>query len=313
MRPDFTVVKKGYDINEVDEYIDELENIVKEYQEKDNAIKNALINAEMSVDNLLKNAKVNAAQILEDAELESKHIIKTTKSKATTYSKEITSTIQNNVGNANNHLDEILGSIADQKKMLSAFQKDYDAIINKYLKNIDSDEYLSTFDKICSLEDSIESLKVVDNKNPFTKNSYNSSTSSQNVDENSDIDESDISDKAFSSVEKNNSDLSTENDDVIDNDDSNSDNQNVNANPMLDNSSQYDKSLNQSYSDSDDNDTNNFADTITEVDAKSIINSMEQSKKSNEDIISKLQKASGGNPQYNKSISDDNKPEFDLW
>ncbi|MCL2286385.1 MAG: DivIVA domain-containing protein [Firmicutes bacterium] len=56
----FTEVKRGYDPDEVDSYIASLDNVIKSYKEKDNAIKNAIISAQLAADNMIKNAKLQA-------------------------------------------------------------------------------------------------------------------------------------------------------------------------------------------------------------------------------------------------------------
>jgi len=56
----FTEVKRGYDPDEVDNYIDSLDSVIKSYKEKDNIIKNAIISAQMAADNMIKNAKMQA-------------------------------------------------------------------------------------------------------------------------------------------------------------------------------------------------------------------------------------------------------------
>ena len=56
----FTEVKRGYDPDEVDNYIASLDNVIKSYKEKDNAIKNAIISAQVAADNMIKNAKMQA-------------------------------------------------------------------------------------------------------------------------------------------------------------------------------------------------------------------------------------------------------------
>ena len=56
----FTEVKRGYDPDEVDSYIDSLDSVIKSYKEKDNIIKNAIISAQMAADNMIKNAKMQA-------------------------------------------------------------------------------------------------------------------------------------------------------------------------------------------------------------------------------------------------------------
>ena len=56
----FTYVKRGYDPEEVDKYITTLEQVVKSYKDKDNAIKNALISAQAAADNVLRGAQAQA-------------------------------------------------------------------------------------------------------------------------------------------------------------------------------------------------------------------------------------------------------------
>ena len=56
----FTYVKRGYDPEEVDKYITTLEQVVKSYKDKDNAIKNALISAQAAADNVLRGAQSKA-------------------------------------------------------------------------------------------------------------------------------------------------------------------------------------------------------------------------------------------------------------
>ena len=56
----FTYVKRGYDPEEVDKYITTLEQVVKSYKDKDNAIKNALISAQAAADNVLRGAQSQA-------------------------------------------------------------------------------------------------------------------------------------------------------------------------------------------------------------------------------------------------------------
>ena len=60
MEQQFTLVKRGYDPTEVDSYISTLEGVIKSYKEKDNAIKNAIISAQMAADNMVKNARLQA-------------------------------------------------------------------------------------------------------------------------------------------------------------------------------------------------------------------------------------------------------------
>ena len=68
----YPIVKRGYDPAVVDNDVQTLENVIKSYKEKDNAIKNAIISAQMAADNMIKNAKLQAdeykAQIVQEPE-----------------------------------------------------------------------------------------------------------------------------------------------------------------------------------------------------------------------------------------------------
>ena len=66
----FTIVKRGYDTDEVDRYVGTLEQVIKSYKDKDSAIKNAIISAQVAADNMVKNAKMQSdeykAQIMRE-------------------------------------------------------------------------------------------------------------------------------------------------------------------------------------------------------------------------------------------------------
>lgn len=125
MQNNFSIVKKGYNTIEVDEYIEELEKVIRSYKEKDKAIKNAIINAQVAADNIVKNAELEAASI--------KH-------------------------NAVAHLANIQNSLVQQKVMLKEFQADYNTLISKYVIDFNDAEYLQTYTKINELEEYLVSL-----------------------------------------------------------------------------------------------------------------------------------------------------------
>jgi len=58
----FSIVKRGYNPQEVDEYIVNLEQIIKSYKDKENAISNALISAQVAADSLLRNSQPEEAE-----------------------------------------------------------------------------------------------------------------------------------------------------------------------------------------------------------------------------------------------------------
>jgi len=121
----FTVVKRGYDISEVDQYITQLETVIRSYKEKDSAINNALISAQIAANNIINEANRNAGSMKVGA------IAK---------------------------LDAITASIAVQKRMVKEFQDDYNRFVNKYLKEINESDILSLYSKIQDLEEYIDGL-----------------------------------------------------------------------------------------------------------------------------------------------------------
>jgi len=115
----FSVVKRGYDMAEVDEYINKLEEVIKSYKDKDAAIKNALISAEMAADNIILNAKNRSYEMKESSVKQ---------------------------------VQSILQSIEKQKEMMKAFQTEYEAQIQKYLHQVVQSDMTAISDKIDVLE-----------------------------------------------------------------------------------------------------------------------------------------------------------------
>jgi len=115
----FMVVKKGYDTSEVDAYIDTLEQIVQSYKEKDNAIKNAIISAQIAADNIIRNAHLQVSE---------------TRSKTLSQVNHITS------------------SISAQRNKVKDFQDEYNRLIRKYLTEFNDDDINSIYEKIGELE-----------------------------------------------------------------------------------------------------------------------------------------------------------------
>ena len=103
----FPIVKKGYSPQAVDEYIDTLEQVIRSYKDKDNAIKNAIISAQVAAENILKNTHMEAAAY---------------KTKALS------------------KLKQIHDSIGVQRTRLQAFQEDYDVVLRKYLNNFEESD-----------------------------------------------------------------------------------------------------------------------------------------------------------------------------
>jgi len=115
----FTFVKRGYDPTEVDEYISTLEEVVKSYKDKDTAIKNALVSAEMAADNIILNAK-NRSYEMKESSLR--------------------------------QMQDILYSVGRQKEMLIEFQREYETQVKKYLHQVMPADIAAVRSKIDALE-----------------------------------------------------------------------------------------------------------------------------------------------------------------
>jgi len=115
----FSIVKRGYNPQEVDEYIETLEQVIKSYKDKDNAIKNAIISAQVAADNIIKNSQLE---------------------------------VSDNKNRALSQLRAIYDSIEIQRNRVQAFRDDYDEMIRKYLKSPEESEVSQIFDRIDDLE-----------------------------------------------------------------------------------------------------------------------------------------------------------------
>lgn len=125
----FSTVKRGYNPEEVESYIADLENKIEEYKEKDSSITNAIVNAQVAADNIIKNAEIASNEI-----------------------RELTIS----------HLDSIYKSIEKQKEIVKDFQGQYYDLVSKYLKDIQTTDFLDIFASINELENYMVSLKKLD-------------------------------------------------------------------------------------------------------------------------------------------------------
>jgi cell division septum initiation protein DivIVA len=121
----FSYVKKGYSPEEVDKYISTLEEVIKSYKDKDNAIKNAIISAQIAADNVVKNAQMQA----EDYKMK---IVR--------------------------QLDAVKVSIDKQRMRLQAFHDVYNGLLRKYLREIDDADMTDLFGKLDEVENMINAL-----------------------------------------------------------------------------------------------------------------------------------------------------------
>ena len=122
----FGYSKQGYNIPEVDSYVDQLENVIKSYKEKDSAIKNAIVSAQVAAENIVKNAE------LEAQEMKRKTLA---------------------------DLKTITDSLERQKESIKSFQNDYNVMLGKYLKNFEESDLISVFSAVNEMENYLFTLK----------------------------------------------------------------------------------------------------------------------------------------------------------
>lgn len=115
----FSIVKRGYNPQEVDEYIETLEQVIKSYKDKDNAIKNAIISAQVAADNILRNTHLEAAE----------------------YKRRTLA-----------QLRDIYDSVEVQRSRMQSFWDDYNDLLRKYLQPFDESDAAPIFDRIDKLE-----------------------------------------------------------------------------------------------------------------------------------------------------------------
>jgi len=123
----FSIVKRGYNPQEVDEYIATLEQVIKSYKDKDNAIKNAIISAQVAADNILKNAH------LEIAENKDRTLVM---------------------------LRRIYDSIEAQRSRIQQFQDEYNDMLRRYMRAFDESDVAAIYARIDDMEQFLRELST---------------------------------------------------------------------------------------------------------------------------------------------------------
>lgn len=122
----FPIVRKGYDQQEVKRYIEELENSLSYYKERESAITKAVINAEVTAENIVEDAELKAKEIEREAHM---------------------------------RLGEIKEKTVEVKEKLEIFQKKYNMLIQDYLVTLRSDELVELFNDLDDITDFLEPKK----------------------------------------------------------------------------------------------------------------------------------------------------------
>ena len=115
----FTYVKRGYDPEEVDKYISTLEQVIKSYKDKDNAIKNAIISAQVAADNMIKNAKAQADE----------------------YKVQIS-----------RELEKARDEVGRQRMRIQAFHDVYSGLVQKYLVEIEGNDMSNLYTRLDDID-----------------------------------------------------------------------------------------------------------------------------------------------------------------
>jgi len=132
----FTQVKRGgYSPDEVDRYIATLEEVITGYKEKDNAIKNAIISAQVAADNVVKNARAQAEE----------------------YKTLITG-----------ELDKVGAEVERRRSQLRELQDQYSTLVRKHLTEVNDMEFSNLYAKLDDVTALVNRLKESDLMPPPT-------------------------------------------------------------------------------------------------------------------------------------------------
>ncbi|HHW67731.1 MAG TPA: hypothetical protein GXX16_08500 [Epulopiscium sp.] len=123
MKTDFSIVRKGYDPQQVDSYISTLQSQIDNYKEKEQAITQAIVSAQMISDQLISDAKKEAEQIKNDAK---------------------------------RRLSKMKNMLDQAEENLKAFQKEYQKLVSNYLTQFDEKNIHPLIDEIHSIRESLD-------------------------------------------------------------------------------------------------------------------------------------------------------------
>lgn len=122
----FNTVRNGYNPEEVDKHIQNLESVLDNYREKDGAISNAIVNAQIAADNIIKNSELAAREMRK---------------------------------NAIDQLDIIADSIEKQRQTILEFKSEYNLFVEKYVRKINEEEFDQILKKVEDLDKYFQKLK----------------------------------------------------------------------------------------------------------------------------------------------------------
>lgn len=119
----FSIVKRGYDSTEVDQYIRQLEREIEQYKSKEEAITRAVVQAELTADKILTDADMKAARMEKSAV---------------------------------DQLQYLRNKVLTIKRQMKTFQKDFNELIQSYLVTLQSKDILDVFDELDTIIDFLD-------------------------------------------------------------------------------------------------------------------------------------------------------------
>ena len=121
----FEIVKKGYDISEVDIYISKLEDELISLKKKDIVINNAIINAQIAADSMIENAKKESINIK---------------------------------SNSVNQIQDIISELSNYKNTLIELEEEYISLFKKYIKPIPEESLLELSNRLSDSQNFLSDL-----------------------------------------------------------------------------------------------------------------------------------------------------------
>lgn len=146
MQSEFDTVRKGYKKEQVDAYINHLEDIIEGYIKKEEV-----------GDNLVKRTEKQAYIVVQEAEDEAEEIKKTAQEEADKIVRKAEKQAENITTSAYSKLHFIQQTIRDQRVLLDDFRKDYNNFILKYVNEVNKRDFVNLKNSINDVESYIDS------------------------------------------------------------------------------------------------------------------------------------------------------------
>ena len=118
----FSIIKKGYSTQEVDDYLIELEKTIDNYKLEEQYISQALVESHITAKKIIEEAEISAFEIEKDALIQ---------------------------------LEHLKHELENTKKKLESFKNDYDIFLERFKDSFTTNELQGVVDTINQLDESI--------------------------------------------------------------------------------------------------------------------------------------------------------------